>query len=147
MFSFSTHIYRPLLCNLKPVTFNCAAVLRGIRRKQTVCNSSPIPLLMTEYASSSSLTVDQTPVSCCFSMIYTNGNWVPSFPLYTLQTRGTYLLHQANTTGISTSSQAHRALRENIRIIREIYLVSSWSLWWKKHSKRQQLRPFLLTSC
>lgn len=38
-------------------------------------------------------------------------------------------------------------LRESIGIIREIYLVSSWSFWCKKQSKRRRLRPFLLTSC
>lgn len=63
-----------------------------------VCPPPPPP------ASSSGLTVDQTPVSCCFSMIYTQRVWVP---LYI--TNKKHIPHvSAWCDGISTSSNACR---------------------------------------
>lgn len=53
-----------------------AAVLGGIEGKQAVLFLSsswlpPLDVSPPQPASSSGLTVDQTPVSCCFSVIYT----------------------------------------------------------------------------
>lgn len=84
------------------------------------------------------LTAGQTHISCSFSMIYTQRAESP----YTLQTRSTFQIHQANLMQISTSSSARWAT-----VSQEITSSAVGDSGAEKQSVRQRLRPFLLTSC